>query len=409
MQDTTLYQSILGLTHPWAVSSVELNESSQTIIVRVDYDRASLTACPTCGKAVRRHDTRRRFWRHLDTCQFETRIEAEVPRADCPEHGVQTLQVPWAASNSRYTELFETRVISMLKVSSLYAVSKTYRLSWGAIDRIMARGVQRGLTTRTTINCQDLLVDETAFKKGHDYVTVSSNRDGQVISVEDGRAGLSLFACFKALPPESTMHTRSISMDMSRAYINAAYDYFGERAKQMIAIDHFHIAKVLTKAVNEVRKSELINLPHHLRKECHQTRYGWLKRNSHLHGTLRERVNALAKMMQNTGLSWIFKEQARAIWYGHAANAKAAWDDWLALIEVSQIRPMMTAAETVKTHLNGIITAMRYKVSNGLAEAINGNIQRLKTRAMGFKNKERFKRAILFHFGGLDMTFHQER
>jgi transposase len=287
----------------------------------------------------------------------------------------------------------------MLKVSSLYAVSKTYRLSWGAIDRIMARAVQRGLTARTTINHQDLLVDETAFKKGHDYVTVLSNRDGQVISVEDGRAGLSLSACFNALPLESKGATRSISMDMSRAYISATYDYFGERAKQMIAIDHFHIAKVLTKAVNEVRKSELMDLPHQLKRECHQTRYGWLKRNSYLQGTLRERVNALAKVMLKTGLSWIFKEQARAIWYGNAGQAKAAWNDWLALVEVSQIRPMMIAAETVKTHLNGIINAMCYKVSNGLAEAINGNIQRLKTRAMGFRNKERFKQAILFHFG----------
>jgi len=27
-------------------------------------------------------------WRHLDTCQFETHLHAEIPRVQCPTHGV---------------------------------------------------------------------------------------------------------------------------------------------------------------------------------------------------------------------------------------------------------------------------------------------------------------------------------
>ncbi|WP_220756609.1 transposase, partial [Shewanella colwelliana] len=45
-------------------------------------------------------------------------------------------------------------------------------------------------------------------------------------------------------------------------------------------------------------------------------------------------------------------------------------------------------------------------VSNGLAEAINSQIRLLRVKAMGYRNTERFKRAILFHFGKLDMGFH---
>ena len=33
----------------------------------------------------------------------------------------------------------------------------------------------------------------------------------------------------------------------------------------------------------------------------------------------------------------------------------------------------------------------------------NASIQRIKCRACGFCNKERFRRSILFHLGGLDM------
>ena len=44
-----------------------------------------------------------------------TLVEADVPRVMCPEHGCQTLPVPWAGSGSRYTLLFESFVLSWLK------------------------------------------------------------------------------------------------------------------------------------------------------------------------------------------------------------------------------------------------------------------------------------------------------
>ena len=37
---------------------------------------------------------RRRSWRHLDTCQFKTLLVADVPRVECPEHGVVVEHVP---------------------------------------------------------------------------------------------------------------------------------------------------------------------------------------------------------------------------------------------------------------------------------------------------------------------------
>ncbi|MBJ7539714.1 transposase [Marinomonas sp. C1424] len=56
------------------------------------------------------------------------------------------------------------------------------------------------------------------------------------------------------------------------------------------------------------------------------------------------------------------------------------------------------------------MNAMRFQVSNALAEAINSKIRILRVKAYGYRNKERFKRAILFHFGGLAMEpTHYER
>jgi transposase len=50
-------------------------------------------------------------------------------------------------------------------------------LSWNAIDGIMQRAVERGLSCREA-RCESVSsVDETAFKKHHDDVTIVSDQD----------------------------------------------------------------------------------------------------------------------------------------------------------------------------------------------------------------------------------------
>lgn len=61
-------------------------------------------------------------------------------------------------------------------------------------------------------------------------------------------------------------------------------------------------------------------------------------------------------------------------------------------------------AATLKQPLWGILNAMRLGVHNGHAESTNARIQRIKARACGFRNRARFRTAIYFHCGGLDLT-----
>ncbi|WP_422666870.1 helix-turn-helix domain-containing protein [Billgrantia endophytica] len=132
---------------------MELDETSGLVEVHVECDASTGLCCPQCGRLAPRYDKRRRQWRHLDTCQFQTKVVADVPRVRCPEHGCLTIQVPWAEGNSLYTALFEAFVIRWLKDASIQAVSRQLKLSWTAIDGIMRHAVKRGLETRTHWMC----------------------------------------------------------------------------------------------------------------------------------------------------------------------------------------------------------------------------------------------------------------
>jgi transposase len=67
-----------------------------------------------------------------------------------------------------------------------------------------------------------------------------------------------------------------------------------------------------------------------------------------------------------------------------------------------RLAPMKRVAQTIKTHLWGILNAIVLKVSNGSAEGINSRINMIKVRSRGFRNKQRFANAIYFYFGGLN-------
>ena len=42
-------------------------------------------------------------------------------------------------------------------------------------------------------------------------------------------------------------------------------------------------------------------------------------------------------------------------------------------------------------------------LTNAISESMNSKIQKIKARACGYRNRERFKNAIMFHLGGLDL------
>jgi transposase len=50
-----------------------------------------------------------------------------------------------------------------------------------------------------------------------------------------------------------------------------------------------------------------------------------------------------------------------------------------------------------------VLNAIMARVSNTMVEAKNSRIQWVKKMACGFKNRERFRMAILFRLGGLNL------
>ena len=171
MRDFELYQAILGLREPWVVTNVDLDVSAQQVTVTVEAGPGPYP-CPECQASGPGYDRKRRRWRHLDTCQFTTWIEADVPRVSCPTHGVKQIAVPWAEPGSQFTAWFERLAIDVLRECSVTGVARLLRLTWDEAWGIKQRAVARGLSRRPQEVVPHLGVDEKALAKRHRYLTV---------------------------------------------------------------------------------------------------------------------------------------------------------------------------------------------------------------------------------------------
>lgn len=402
MKETDFYAAILGVSKPWAVDAVDLALDKGEVVVTVS---TSEVRCPECDRKCSRHDSRTRRWRHLDTCQYRTILAADVPRANCPEHGVHQIRVPWSEPGSKFTLLFEAMVILWLQDASVNAVAQRFGMAWSTVNDIMKAAVVRGLERRSAVHPTRICVDETSFQKRHEYVTVVTDHDdGRVLFVADDRRAASLEGFYETLSEAQKAAIKSISMDMHAPYVKATRAHIPD-ADFRIAFDKFHIAQKLGDAVNSVRREENKELRADGDNRLTGTRFLWITNPRNLTDSeWSDKFERLRESALKTARAWALKEGAMGIWhYTSRTWAEKAWEKWLGWAQRSRLKPMIRVAKTVRNHLWGIVNAVIHGVTNATAEGVNSGIQRLKNRACGYRSREAYRTAIYFHFGRLNL------
>lgn len=404
MQDRELFRRVLRLEPPWFIERIDLLEDSQEVEVHVGAKTGRGLPCPVCGGRATVHDRRERRWRHLDTCEFRTTIVAQVPRVRCDEHGVKQVRVPWGDPGSRFTAAFEAFAISWLQEATVAAVARRLRISWDQVDGIMQRAVRRGLARREEETHRHIGVDETSFQKRHEYVTVVTDREtGRVLYVADDRRKESLDGFFDQFGPVELLAIETVTMDMWGPYISVVEESL-LGAEDKICFDKFHVAKHLGDAVDKVRRREQREQLGDGDRSLVGTKYTWLRNPEHLDGEAMSFFDRMKRVAIRTARAWAIKEHAMCLWrYTSRGWARRAWKAWIGWAMRSRLEPIKRVARMVRKHLDGIVNAAVLGATNAIAESVNAKIQRVKRMACGFRNRERFRNAIYFHLGGLDL------
>ena len=217
---------------------------------------ATVWGDPKTGARLHIHSWEKRVWRHLDFWQYETVLEAQVPRVQDPEtKRTHMVQVPWAGPGSRWTFAFERLAVEVLRcAASLTDGCKLLRLSWSSAQRLMSQAVERGLERRQMDDICWLGIDEKSFQRGHRYVGVLTDIKGRrVLEVMPGADIPSAQRLLATLSEAQQHKVQAVAMDRSPAFISAVEQSLPHAD---IVHDAYHLAADLGKVIDKVRRQE---------------------------------------------------------------------------------------------------------------------------------------------------------
>jgi len=382
----------LGLQAPWKLAShrLDIEKRPHELHLEVIADRGASFPCAECGRACKAHDFESFTWQHLNFFQHSCFITARVPRVDCPDHGVKRASVPWARRGSGFTLLFEQAALMLVREMPVAAAARFTGVTDKRLWRVIAHYVGRAVAALDLSAVRAVGLDETASKRGHNYVTVfidMDRRDKPVIFVTPGK-GKACVAEFRAFLLEHGGEPTTVAevvCDMSPAFLAALAQSFPNAA---VTVDWFHVVQLFTTAVDAVRKAEARS-----RKLPKAIRWAVLKAGDR--SLSNEQRIALAELESGgfaTAAAYRAKEMLR--WIRQAASPQAA--RWRCTRFINHIGvgldpgplldPVRRALGTFATHLERIIARWHSSHSNARIEGLNGIFQAARARARGYRN-----------------------
>jgi transposase len=398
------YEQLLNLTDPWIIKDVELDTDNLRLSIGVSTKKGAKLPCPKCSKPCSKEDHRQeRTWRHLDTMQFETLITCKLPRINCAEHGVLSVDAPWADEYSRFTMLYEKFAIDVLLASkSVKSAKGLLRLSWDQIHELQKRSVVRGLARRQDDKLKYVGIDEKNFLKGHSYVSLLTDIEkGRVLEVIPERTQEVAENLLNTLSQTQKDSIEAVAMDMWPAFMSAAKAIIPNAD---IVHDKYHVATYLGKAVDAVRKKEngmMLKAGDYALKG---TKYLWLTNPDNWSKESKKTFRELASDEMKVGRAWAIKESFRHFWdYQYFGSAESFFKSWYYWATHSRLKPMIDVARTIKRHIKGIMAYLKHHITNAVTEGLNSKIQSIKANARGFRSFQNYRVAILFHCGKLEL------
>ena len=382
MRVTTLVNKLIGLQGLW-VRGFHFQADKARVVVDV-VPRRRKPLCGICGRKVRKNKDRyNRYWRHLDLFGVRTYLRYSIRRVVCRRCGVVREKVPWADKGSRFTKSFEQEVAWLAQRTDVSAVANYFRVTWRSVRRIIQRVVAEQRDERRELDGLRVIgMDEISYRKRHKYLTVVIDHlSGRVVWAGKERKAKTLLRFFRKLGPQRAAELEAVSMDMWEPYITVV----GKKAPQArVIFDRFHIVKHLNEAVDKTRRELVRELKGTARRNLKNTKFPLLKakhnRSAKDKRVLREQVRANRRLYRAMLLRDDFMDLYT---YKTETWAKKFLRGWLRRAMSSRIEPVKRAAKMTRSHFDGVIAWVTWRLSNGRLEGMNNKIRLLSHRSFG--------------------------
>lgn len=400
MRDTDLFQLALALVPPWLVARSDFDAATRRLDIHIDFAKGGRFACPSCGVGdCPAYDTEELTWRHLNFFQHQAYLHARVPRVRCTACGIKRVGVPWAREGSGFTLLFEALTMALVSAMPVRAAARLIGEHDTRLWRVIHHYVERARARADFATVSRVAFDETAARRGHDYITLFVDLDrARVLFATEGKDAdtVAAFAADLAAHRGNPEAVSEVCIDMSPAFIKGAAASLPNAA---ITFDKFHAVKIVNDAVDRVRRAEQKS-----RGELSGTRYIWLRNPASLSDKQQASLQSLATLHLKTARAYQIRLAFQEFYDQPVPAAAGFLKKWYFWATHSRLAPIIEAARTAKRHWHGILRWFDSKISNGLIEGINSLVQAAKAKARGYRTTRNLKAIIYLITGKFDLA-----
>jgi len=397
MRPTPLCRKLTGLDNLFA-SAFTIDEKSIVFQVR---PRKPKKRCGCCGAFAPGYDRLpERTWRCESYADTAVLLRYAPWRVNCPQCGVHVEQVPWARHGSRFTRDFEEKVAYLAQMTNQTAITQLTGISWRTVGRIIDTVVSERLDPNRLKGLRAIGVDEFSYRKRHHYITLVVDHDrGRVIWAGEGRSSEVLARFFALLDPVTRADIRYVTMDMAASFIKAVREHL---PKAQIVFDRFHVQRLVSDALDAVRKAETRALDGEEGKALKKGRFALLKNPWNLTRKEKQKLADIQKNNARLYRAYLLKEAfAKALDYRQPKRAREALDEWLAWASRSKLPAFVQVARTIRKYKEGILAYIRDRLSNGFVEGINNKLRVVARRAYGFHSADALISMLFLNCGGV--------
>lgn len=416
MNPEKLFHDLLGLGSDWSVSELHYLKNKQSEVRIVIESQDSLKSSMTCaedGSSVSRYDLApKRTWRHLNIFQHECYIECRLPRMKCETCGkISTVKAPWEGKIKGFTLLFEAFALTLMREMPVNAAAKILGEHDTRLWRLLHAYVQEAYSAADFSEVRVVGCDELSARKGHNYVSVFADlKAKRVIYATPGKDATTWDRLAEELPKHNARagQIETVSIDMSPAYKKGIKKNCPDAT---VVFDRFHVMKNVGDAVDEVRRREHSNLVRKGKDTLKESMWLFRKNPENLDDEQTANLNEITKANLFTAKAYQMRLTLRDIYEINDETVfkrkLLAWSRWVKIYAQKKryiFAPMVTAANTIMNHLDGIISFARDRITNAFMEGLNSVFSAVKRKARGFRSTDNLIAMLYFVSGKLKFS-----
>ena len=383
--------------------------SSGLTVINIEHRKMTPYICPCCSSSAGLKQYRIRNLHHVRGYGYDTLLRIRVPQIACENCGRTTLiPFPGARKGVGYTVGFEGWVLRTLSDKNVSRTSRETSVGVWVLWDILFYRVNEALKRLILDDITMISVDETSFRKGHDYVTVVSDQKKRLVFMCRGK-GSDTLAEFCSWLTSHGGDPKKITVacaDMSHAFEGGISQYLPNAAQ---VFDKFHVIKLLNDDMDVIRKRLIRETPKEERGKLLNIKFTLLRRRDGMNEKDEEKYRTIRLVNPKLALAYDMKESFCRIYEQEdkddAREFFRKWHEWV--IEEG-CRELKIRAKRLSEKIDKILSWYDYPVTNAFAEGLNSKIQKVKADGCGFTNVENFISFCYFRFGDLDLRLTEE-